>query len=159
MKRIAKPRRGPAPAPAKQVASFVAKFDPQVGKVVRSCRSALRAWLPTARELVYDNYNFLAIGYSPSERTSDTIVSLAAAKSGVALSFYRGASLPDPDRILLGCGSQNRFVRLEGAATLSRPEVQALLRCAIEQSKSPLPSSGRGKTIIKSVSSKQRPRR
>ena len=68
--------------------------------------------------------------------------------------------MPDPHKILLGAGKQNRSVRLdEGAATLARPEVEALLHSAIEQSKSPLPSSGRGKTIIKSVSSKQRPRR
>jgi hypothetical protein len=157
MKGIAKPER--APSPATQLASFLAKFDPRVAKVVRSCRSALRMRLPTANELVYDNYNFLAIGYSPSERTSDAIVSLAAAKNGVALSFYHGASLPDPNKLLLGGGKQNRFVRLESAATLARAEVEALLHAAVEQSNSPLPSSGRGKTIIKSVSSKQRPRR
>ena len=130
-----------------------------MARLVRSCRSALRRRLPTATELVYDNYNFLAIGYSPTQRTSEAIVSLAAAKNGVALSFYHGASLPDPHKILLGSGKQNRFVRLEGAATLARPEVEALLRCAIKQSRSPLPSSGSGKTIIKSVSAKQRPRR
>src|SRR4051794_35437212 len=127
MKRIAKPPR--APSPATQVANFLAKFDPRVAKVVRSCRSALRRRLPTAHELIYDNYNFLAVGYSPTERTSDTIVSLAAAKNGVALSFYHGASLPDPEKILLGSGNQNRFVRLEGPATLARPEVEALIRC------------------------------
>src|SRR4051794_36812677 len=127
MKPLAKPRG--APSSAAQMATFLAKFDPRVAKVLRSCRSALRTRLPTANELVYDNYNFLAIGYSPSERTSDTIVSLAAAKNGVALSFYQGASLPDPQKILLGSGNQNRFVRLEGPATLARPEVEALIRC------------------------------
>src|SRR4051812_27744536 len=102
MNRTAKP---PSPAsPATQMAAFLAKFDPRVAKVIRSCRSALRKRLPTANELVYDNYNFLAIGYSPTERTSETIVSLAAASNGVALSFYHGASLPDPHQILLGNG-------------------------------------------------------
>jgi len=149
----------PTESPARQLARFVAKFDPRVAKLVRSSRSALRKTLPTAIEQVYDNYNFLAIGFSTTERTSDTIASLAVSAKGVALSFYRGASLPDPDKILLGSGNQNRFVRLESAATLAKAEVKALLRSAIQQAKPPLPATGRGYTIIKSVSPKQRPRR
>jgi hypothetical protein len=115
--------------------------------------------LPTALELVYDNYQFLAIGYSASERASDCVVSLAVSPKGVALSFYYGSALPDPKGILLGSGNQNRYVRLTGAATLAEPAVEALLRAAIKQAKTPLPTSGRGRTIIKSVSAKQRPRR
>ena len=84
-------------------------------------RTALRRWLPTANELVYDNYNFFVIGYSPTERPSDTIVSLAAGANGVGLSFYRGATLPDPHRRLLGSGTQNRFIRLPAAAVLQDP--------------------------------------
>lgn len=46
-----------------QLAGFIAKFDPSIGKLVRSARSAPRKRLPTAVELVYDNYNALAIGF------------------------------------------------------------------------------------------------
>ena len=146
-------------SPAKQVASFIAKFDPAVAKLIRSSRTAMRKRLPTALELVYDNYNFLAIGYSASERASDCVVSLAAGANGVSLSFYYGATLPDPDGILLGSGNQNRFVRLESAATLSKPAVEALIRAALAQARVPMPTSGRGTTIVKSISAKQRPRR
>src|SRR3954466_6451985 len=144
--------------PAKQLAAFIAKFDPAVAKLIRAVRSKLRARLPTAIEQVYDNYNFLAIGYCTSERTSDCIVSLAVSAKGVALSFYHGASLADPDNILLGSGKQNRFVRLETVKTLNEPAVKPLIPPAIKQAKTPLPS-GRGYTIVKSVSAKQRPRR
>jgi hypothetical protein len=146
-------------SPAKQVAGFIAKFDPAVAKLIRSSRTAMRKRLPTALELVYDNYNFLAIGYSASERASDCVVSLAAGANGLALSFYYGATLPDPDGILLGSGNQNRFVRLESAATLSKPAVEALIRAALAQARVPMPTSGRGTTIVKSISAKQRPRR
>ena len=145
--------------PARQLAGFIARFDPGVAKVIRAARSALRRRLPTAIEQVYDNYNFLAIGYCTTERTSDCIVSMAASAKGVALSFYYGATLPDPDRILLGGGTQNRFVRLPTAATLAEPAVEALLRSAIAQARSPLPVTGRGYTMIKSVSVRQRSRR
>jgi hypothetical protein len=148
-----------AESPTKQLAGFVAKFDPPNAKLIRSCRAALRKRLPTATELVYDNYNFLAIGFSTTERASDCIVSLAAGSNGVSLSFYYGATLPDPDGILLGSGNQNRFVRLASASTLSEPGIAALIRAAVAQATPPLPESGGGKLIIKSVSAKQRPRR
>lgn len=145
--------------PAKQIAAFVAKFDPEVAGVIRACRAALRKRLPTANEIVYDNYNFFVIGYCTTERSSDCIVSLAAAAKGVGLSFYYGSTLPDPEKILLGSGVQNRFVRLPSAQTLTEPAVAALIDAAVRQAKTPLQKSGGGRTIIKSISAKQRPRR
>jgi Domain of unknown function (DU1801) len=145
--------------PAAQLAAFLAKYDPSIGRQVRAMRTAMRRQWPTALELVYDNYQFLAIGYCATERASDCIASLAVAPSGVALSFYYGSTLPDPTGRLLGSGKQNRFIRLTSAATLREPEVVALMRAAVAQARTPLPASGRGRTIIKSVSAKQRPRR
>ena len=147
------------PTASSQIASFIAKFDPAKAKLIRACRSAMRKRLPSANELVYDNYNFFVIGYSASERPSDCVASLAAAANGVGLSFYYGATLPDPDGILLGSGTQNRFVRLPSAATLAEPAVEKLIRAALAQAKTPMPSTGRGRTIVKSISAKQRPRR
>lgn len=153
-------RPGPASVSAtRQLATFIAKFDPDNARTIRAVRAALRKRLPAANEIVYDNYNFFVIGYSPTERPSDTIVSLAAAANGVGLSFYRGATLPDPEHVLQGSGSQNRFVRLPSAATLAQPAVAALIAAAVAQSRVPLPASGRGRLIIQSVSAKQRPRR
>ena len=146
-------------SPARQVVRCIAKFDSRVAKVIRASRAALRKRFPTANELVYDNYNFFVIGYSTTERPSDCMVSLAANAKGVGLSFYYGATLPDPGNILLGSGNQNRFIRLESAATLAKPEVEALLRAATAQAKSPLPTTGRRRTIVRSVAARQRPRR
>lgn len=86
----------PSASPAKQIEGFIAKFDPANTKRIRECRAVIRRLLPTAVELVYDNYNFFVIGDSATERPSDCLVSLAAAANGVGLSFYYGASLPDP---------------------------------------------------------------
>ncbi len=167
MKPDRKPRTKSAPSqssakqqsPTKQVAGFIAKFDPKVAKLIRSLRVAVRKRLPTAIELVYDNYNFLVFGFSTTERTSDCLVSLAANAHGVTLFFYWGKTLPDPHKILQGSGNQVRSIRLESAATLARPEVEALLKAAVVQAKSPLPKTGRGYTIVKLISAKQRPRR
>ena len=144
---------------ASQVASFIAKFDPANARLIRACRTSMRRRLPTANELVYHNYNFLPIGYWACERTWDCFVSRAPGSNGVSLSFFYGATLPDPDGILLGSGNQNRFVRLPTAATLGDLAVERLLRAALAQAKTPMPDSGRGRTIVKSISAKQRPRR
>ena len=144
---------------AKQLDGFIAKFEPAMGKLIRQCRAELRRLLPTAVEIVYDNYNFFVIGYCTTERPSSCIVSIAAAANGVGLSFYHGASLPDPEHLLLGIGKQNRFVRLPTVETLRSSGVLALIDAAVRQADPPLLPKGGGHTIIKSISGKQRPRR
>jgi hypothetical protein len=142
-----------------QVDAFIDKFDPAMAKRIREVRAALRKRFPTAIEMVYDNYNFFVIGYSPTERPTDYIVSMAANSKGVGLSFNHGADLADPHGILQGSGSQNRFVRLvEGVKTLKHPHVAAMVEAAVENSDKPLPKE-RGFTVVRSVSARQRPRR
>jgi hypothetical protein len=148
------------PANAEQrLAAFIAKFEPGHQRLIRAVRKELRARFPTAHELVYDNYNFFVIGYSATQRPSDCIFSIVAASNGVGLCFIHGAKLHDPKKILQGSGKQTRFLRLESVAVLKLGEVKALFKAAISLAKTPLPTVGRGKLIIRSVSTKQRPRR
>ena len=142
----------------KQLAAFVGKFGPTDQRLIRAVRRALRQRFPTANELVYDNYNFFVIGYSPTEPPSDAIISMAARANGVGLCFIHGAKLADPKKVLQGSGNQTRFIRLETPQVLDRPEVKDLLAAAVAQARAPLPASGRGKLIIRSISAKQRPR-
>jgi hypothetical protein len=145
--------------PARELDTLLGRFDPTIRKLVREARASLRRRMPTAIELVYDNARSLAIGFASSERTSDAIVSLAVYARGVNLYFIYGAALADPHGLLLGSGNQGRFVRLESPAMLDRPEIEELLAAAIAESETPLPPGGRGRLIIKSVSSRRRVRR
>ena len=145
--------------PEQQVRGFIGKFAPPHQSLIRSVRKALRRRFPTAFELAYDNYNFFVLGYGPTERPSDCVVSMAAGANGVGLCFIHGARLPDPHRLLLGSGNQTRFIRLSAADVLTRPEVEALIAAAVAQSKSPFRASGRVTLVVRSVSAKQRPRR
>jgi hypothetical protein len=146
-------------SPGKQVAGFIAKFDPAIAKLTRNCRSVLRKRYPAAIELVYDNYNALAIGYSPTERTSDVVFSLAVYARGVNLYFMYGRSLDDPDQLLQGSGSQGAFIRLADANTLDDLKVRKLIERAVKRQRPTFATNGRGYTIVKSISAKQRPRR
>ncbi len=155
------PRRSviSSPSAERQVSSFIAKFEPDDQKLIRSVRKMLRKRFPTANELVYDYRKNFVIGYSPTERGSDAIVAMTADADGVRLFFNQGPSLPDPHNILVGDGRQTRFIRLESAGILLQPEVEALLTAAVRRAKIPLRRSGRGELIIKSMSWKQRPGR
>ena len=149
----------PRETPSRQLAGFLAKFDPAIARLVRAGRGALRKRFPTATELVYDNYNALAIGFGSTERASDAIVSLAVYPRGVSLYFLHGAKLPDPAHVLQGAGKQGRFIRFENPSLFERPEVEALITAATAVAKTPLPATGRGQMVIKSISAKQRARR
>jgi hypothetical protein len=146
-------------SPAKQVAGFIAKFDPPIAKLTRACRSEIRKRYPSAIELVYDNYNALAIAYGPTEKTSEVVFSIAVYARGVNLYFMYGRSLPDPDHLLEGEGTQGAFIRLTGVDTLSEPKVMNLIERAVKRQRPTFAASGRGYTVVKSISAKQRPRR
>jgi hypothetical protein len=152
-------RNGTNASAPQQVKACIAKFDPAHQKLIRAVRAALSRHFPTGAELAYDNYNFFVLGYGPTERPSDAVVSIACGANGVGLCFLHGATLPDPQRILLGSGNQTRFIRLESADVLKRPEVAALLERAIARARTPFPTRGRRVLIVRAISAKQRPRR
>jgi len=142
-----------------QLASFVAKFDEPNQTLIWELRAALRKRLPECAELVWDNYNFFVIGYSPTERPSDYIVSIAASANGSSLSFNNGAELNDPEGVLQGSSKVNRFIRLPSVGVLAEERVVRMIEQACDLSAIPRPWSSGGKLIIRSVSAKQRPRR
>ena len=145
--------------PEAQLRSFIDRFDPKDQKLIRSVRAAVRKRFPTANELAYDYNRFFVIGYSPTDRGIDSIVAIRASATGVSLYFSQGPQLPDPKRILLGSGKETRFVQVEAASQLAHPDLKALIAAAVDQSKVPLPSKGKGGLIIKLTAAKKRSQR
>ena len=146
-------------APEIQLESFIDCYEPEVAGVARSALAKLRALLPGAMELVYDNYNALVIGFSATEHASHAIVSIALYPRWVNLFFLQGAILPDPHGLLQGSGKQVRSVRLVDGTELDRPEVLDLISAAVDFGSAPFETASHGKLIIKSISRTQRPRR
>lgn len=147
--------------PEKELARCIAKFTPEIATLADSALAKMRKRFPSAIQLVYDNYNALAVGFGPTERASEAIFSIALYPKRVSLCFLQGgkSGIKDPPHLLQGSGSTNRFIPLASAATLDKPEVQDLMAQAVAAAKIPLSPSGSGCLIIKSVSAKQRPRR
>jgi hypothetical protein len=149
-----------AGTPRLQLEGFIAKYSPEVAKDGRVALAKLRRLVPGAVQLVYDNYNFLVVGFGPSERASEAVLSLVFAPRWVSVCFLQdGPKLPDPDGLLRGSGSQVRNVRLESAKDLDKPAVKALIKTALGRARVPIDRKATGSLIIKSISAKQRPRR
>ena len=146
-------------SPEKQLAAFIAKYTPEVAAVAHTALAKMRARLPGALELVYDNYNALAIGFGPNERTSEAIFSIALYPRWVSLFFLHGVGLPDPQELLKGSGKVVRHIVLKDAAILDDPAVQSLIALALEKERVKFDGAAPGRIIIKSISAKQRPRR
>jgi Domain of unknown function (DU1801) len=141
-----------------QLDAFIGRYSPDVARDARQALAFMTARLPTATRLVYDNYNALVVGFGTSGKVGDIILSLALYPRWVTLFFLRGTVLPDPEGLLEGSGSTVRSVRLQPVSRLQTPEVGALIDAAVANA-APLPATGEGPLIIKSVSAKQRPRR
>jgi hypothetical protein len=144
---------------ARQLDRFLDAFSPEVAGLARMTLAKLRKRLPHANELVYDNYNALAIGFAPTERASDGIFSIAIYPRHINFFFLQGATLPDVDGLLKGEGSVVRHIRLDDEKTLDRTDVKAMMATAMKMAEVPFDRKTEYKLIIKSVSAKQRPRR
>jgi hypothetical protein len=142
-----------------QLAAFIDKYQPDIGTLARRARARLRTLLPGAVEMIYDNYNALVIGFGPTDRASDAIISIALYPKWVNLFFLNGSSLPDPKKRLKGSGTRVRRIQLDDVKVLDEPEVRKLIALAIERAPKPFDRTSPRRTVIKSISPKQRPRR
>ncbi len=149
-----------APTPEQQLKAFIAAYTPEMARRIRAARKRMRALFPRGFELVYDNYNALAIGYAPSQRASDVAMSIAAYPRWVSLFFLRGAGFADPQGVLQGAGNQVRHIVLSAdLAAFDQPAVRGFIAQALVPRADTWAQAGALQTVIKSVSAKQRPRR
>ena len=141
-----------------QLSAFVDRYSPDVARDARHALSFLEARLPTATRLVYDNFNALVVGFGPSDKASQAILSIALYPNYVRLFFLRGIDLPDPEGVLEGEGSQVRSLKLKPVSRIHTSAVGALIDAALANAY-PMSETGEGRLIIKSIAAKQRPRR
>ena len=141
-----------------QLDSFIDKFTPEVAALTRELFDKMKARVPGAAILVYDSYNALAIGFGPTDKASQAVLSLAVMPRWVTLCFLHGAGLPDPHHILNGSANQVRHVRLHTADAFDDPPVQDLIEAALDRCE-PIDPTREHELIIKSISPNQRPRR
>ena len=137
-----------------QLRTLIAKFAPAHLRLIGAMRRWLRKRLPTAHEVVYEYRSWFVISISPSEHGYEGVLGIRGDADGVKLYFNRGKELPDPGKLLKG-SAQVRFIDVEGASTLARPEVARLIDEAIARSDVPFARAGRGSVVLRSAAVKQ----
>lgn len=110
---------------------FLEAYDPAVRRLYLSARAAVLDAAPDANELIYDAYNAVTTAYSFSESLGEAFCHVAAYRVYVNLGFNRGASLTDPERILVGKAARIRHVRIASAADLAKPALRALCHTGV----------------------------
>ena len=142
-----------------QLEAFLSRYLPAVGALGRAAVKRLRGRFPSCDVVVYDNYQALAVGFSPDGKTSSAFMSVALYPRWVNLFFLQGVGLRDPEALLKGTGTTVRHIRLARAEDLDLPAFRALIAQAEAKAVPQLDPQRQGALVIKSVSAKQRPRR
>jgi hypothetical protein len=143
----------------RQVDRFLAKYTPAIEADLRATRARLRSRFPRGYELVFDNYNALVFGISPTDKSKDAFVSIAGYPRWVTLFFLHGVTLDDPHGLLEGTGKRVRGIRLTRPSDIDAPVVIDLIEQAVEAQATSLASAPPMTTIVRMVVGAQRPRR
>jgi len=143
----------------RQLDAFLDRYTDDIAAATRRALRELRRRVPGATEMVYDNYNALAIGFGPGDKVAEAVFSIVAYPRWVTLFFLQGARLADPDKVLKGRGSRVRHIVLADPKVIASAPVEALIAQALRAAKVPIDPRRRRSLVIKSVSARQRPRR
>ena len=139
-----------------ELRTLIDKFASADLRLVGATRKWLQKRLPTAHEVVYEYRDAFVISYSPNEKGYEGVLAIRGSANGVQLYFNQGKELPDPAKLLQGSAKLVRFITLEGASTLARPEVASLIDEAIARTPAPFASAGPGTIVIRPTSAKKR---
>ena len=146
----------------KDLLQFLKPFGGDITDLVLWLREFAWDLCPNANELIYDNYNAVALGWSPTDKVGHTICSIAVGRSSknIHFGFYWGNEISDPDKILLGQGNQYRYVLVTEKKKFPKAYIEKLVNEAYVNSLSKVKDPNKiifGQTILKSVSDKKRP--
>ncbi|TSJ43423.1 hypothetical protein FO440_04315 [Mucilaginibacter corticis] len=139
---------------------FLRPFSPRMQELALWLRDFVWDEYLDCNELIYDNYNALAFGWSLSHKLGDTFCSIGVYSNETThFGFYWGAHIADPQKILLGDGNQYRYVRIKEKADLPQQYIKELMANAyqfcVDKAKD-VHKAPKGTTVTKSVSPKKK---
>jgi hypothetical protein len=145
----------------KDLRKFLKPFNKDITDRVLWLRDFIWDLYPQTNELIYDNYNALAVGWSPTDRVGHTFCSIAVGRTSnnVHFGFYWGNEITDPDKMLLGEGNQYRYILVPDKNRFPKLYIKKLVKEAYANSLAKVKDKKqlmKGQTIVKSISAKKR---
>jgi hypothetical protein len=147
----------PEPSATSQFTVMLRRFSPEIVAFAKRCMPKIRRALPGCLQLVYEYRHCVVISFAQSQQGAEGIVALSIYPEEIRLYFQGGKFLPDPKGLLQGSAGV-RYVVLESASTIDRPDIQALFKAAIKHRKAKLPrasAAAKSPLIIKSILGKK----
>ncbi len=140
---------------------FLKPFPPEIRETALWLRDFVWTLYPKTNELIYDNYNAVAFGWSPTDKVGHTFCSIAVGRSShnIHFGFYWGSQISDPEKRLLGQGNQYRYILVKDKNEFPKTYIKKLLKEAFTNSMLKVKDPKQimeSKTIVKSVSSAKR---
>src|SRR5260370_5030070 len=121
-------RRPPDP----RLLGFLEAYDRHISDLALALREIVLEEAPDASESIYQVYA-VAIWFGFSGKMKDMFCYIATNARHVNLGFPRGASLPDPNRVLEGGGKTMRHIKFRSQRDVDRPFVPRYIQAAMEQ--------------------------
>jgi len=133
-----------------QLQEFLNSYSPSIQELFWHLRSFIINQDENANELIWDNYNALAIAYARSEKLKDAYCHLALYSKHINFGFNRGAELAQDIITLNGSGKLIRHIKMTKQDDMNQVALSQLMNeaCALSLSRNPELES-----ILKSPSS------
>ena len=148
---------------SKELMKFLKSFPKEIQETVIWLRNFVWKLYPKVNELIYDNYNAVAFGWSPTDRLGHTFCSIAIGRTSfnIHFGFYWGSQLADPEKKLIGNGNQYRYLLVSDLKKFPTTYIKKLMKEAFTNSMLKVKDPKQlmeGKTFVKSISAAKRTR-
>jgi len=118
--------------PNPKLKKFLKPYDKGIQELTVELRNFVTNLVPGANELIWDNYNAVALAYSKSEKLKDAFCHIAVYSKHVNFGFNRGSELTKGPLKLEGTGKLIRHISLKNLESFPEEEISKLIRQAVE---------------------------
>src|SRR5215212_11647795 len=109
-----------------ELKKFLSVFTKEQQQTALWLREYMWKQYPDCNELIYDNYNALAFGWSPTDRVVHTFCnrSVGRTSKNIHFGFYWGSEIADPEKKLIGEGNQYRYLLVKSKANFPKAYIK-----------------------------------
>jgi hypothetical protein len=138
---------------------FLEPYDEGIQKLTLELRDFITDLVPQANELIWDNYNAVAMAYSKSEKLKDAFCHIAVYSKHINFGFNRGAELTSTNLKLEGKGKLIRHISVKEIKSFPKKEIKNLISEAVgvseERNNDLADKNLPSKSIVMSISEKK----
>jgi len=110
---------------------FLKPYDKNIQKLTFDLRNFIVDTVPEANELIWDNYNAVALAYSKSKKLKDAFCHIAVYSKHVNFGFNRGVELINPLIDLNGKGKLIRHISIRSFESFPTKEIEKMIYEAV----------------------------